>query len=286
MTISMEMPVTVKPVAPMADAPKAGMAIAKQEPPQPLQPPKAIIPGPAPVIPNPVTSEKPQVATAPTPERGIVLDSHWDSPMQGGTATLRDLGELLSPHAKARRDIGPHPELVIYDKVTYLMPLERAKEALGLKGRFGSKNKVACAGFPSGSLFHYGFSGIFEGEFNQLYIVTDKADQVVSIQLVNEHPREAPAYHSSFRKDKTQWHTYNFVNARTKAKDTMVIEHKVTPSGGGLRVDGVLQDLVKRNGSSSSFDLKALERVRWYVPLPLAGLIQECINKNANGSRQ
>ena len=53
----------------------------------------------------------------------VVLESHWDTSITaGGAATRKDLARLLSPFAKANRNLGPAPNLEIYRGVTYLMP--------------------------------------------------------------------------------------------------------------------------------------------------------------------
>ena len=249
-----------------------------------------------PVIPPNVASTKNSLPIT-SPTQGIVLDAHWNTPLQGGSATIRDLGALLSPVAKAAKDLQPHPTLSIYQDVTYLMHLQGAKTALGFAGRAASKNKVACPGFPTGSLFYYGFSGTFEGHYNQLYIVTDKADQVVSIQLVAEHPNKDMSLNVG--NDQNNWHTYNFVNTRIKSLNTLNIGHSVsyqrennswatyeakndrsrpmTPPN-LIRIDSVLSDPHFKD-ARSGHTTKPLESVRWYLPAPLAGLILESVNK-------
>ena len=61
----------------------------------------------------------PNPATEPpdSHSQGLVLAPRWNSPVQGGSATLRDLGALLSPVAKAGNDLGPHPTLKVYGDI-------------------------------------------------------------------------------------------------------------------------------------------------------------------------
>lgn len=222
--------------------------------------------------------------------------------MQGGSETLKDLGRLLARFAKAAPNISPEPTLTIFPGVTYLMPFEKARQALGLRGAVPSKTKVACPGFPKDSCFYVAFDGAFEGHYNRLYLVMDRADQVICIQLVDETPKNAGSY---ITRD-GDWRTYNFVNYRNKASPKLNIVHKVyykTPRTEGwnlidregwvstdqnktrlYRIDSILVDAdgdATRGRGYSSHSSKHLEEIRWYIPMPLAELILQCISRAA-----
>ena len=236
---------------------------------------------------------------APSPQQdGIVLDRGWATPIQGGSATMEDLGVLLSPFAKAAINTAPAPGLKIYEGVTYLMPYEEARKALNLTQKVISKNKVVCPGFPRDSFFHYAFDGNFEGHFNKLYIVTDKADQVVAIQLVSESPKTDP---NAAPYKATDWHTYNFVNSRTKATKRLWIEHKqfyqnrsswreysstfpilIANDFSLVRIDSLLFNPDLDDYGNRGARWKALEAVRLYLPKPMMELILQCIQKGGH----
>ena len=227
---------------------------------------------------------------------GIVLDAGWATPMQGGSATMKDLGALLSPFAKAAVNLSPSPSLTIYEGVTYLMPLAEAKAKLNLNQKVVPKNVVGCPGFPVSSLYAYAFDGVFEGHFNKLYIVADKADQVVAVELVAETPKrdevEAPF-------QATGWHTYDFINTRTKAMTTLWIDHKPyfqnrngwqkydskyssrQPNAevGLLRIDSLLMDpaSTSSNKGYKGPNWKPLKAMRLFLPKPMMELILQCI---------
>lgn len=233
--------------------------------------------------------------TPPAQPGGVVLDRAWMTPMQGGSATLQDLGTLLSTFAKPSANLAANPSLKIYEEVTYLMPYEDAKKALNLTQNVVPKNKVACPGFPKDSFFHYAFDGHFDGHFTKLYIVTDKADQVVAIQLVTESPK-VDQVNAPYRA--TDWHTYNFVNYRTKASKRLWIDHKPyyedkygwqeysptyasrQPKGevGVLRIDSLLMDPDATLSGNRGSKWKPLEAVRLYLPKPMMELILQCIS--------
>jgi hypothetical protein len=126
--------------------------------------------------------------------------------MQGGAVAMQELATLLSPFAQANPTPDPQAGLPIYSGVTYLMPLNDAKLALNIKQQVTAKNRVGAAGFPRDSFSYYVFDGVYDGHFNKLYIVTDRADQVVCIQLVAETPKRDLLDAPSTRPD---WRMYN-----------------------------------------------------------------------------
>lgn len=257
----------------------------------------ATVPAPstAPATPDTTT---PAIANTPTAaSAGLVLDRNWASPMQGGKAAMQELGALLSPFAQPSPDMAPSPGLKLFEEVTYLMPYAEARKKLNLNQRLVPKAKVECAGFPKDSFYSYAFDGVFEGHFNKLYLVTDKADQVVAVQLVTGNPNrtdvDAPYY-------PTDGHTYNFINSRAKATTRLWVDHKpffqgkdgwrkYDPKSGGtsgqpsgevglLRIDSLLMDPKPdstRNVRGSNW--KALEAVRLYLPKPMMEIILHCI---------
>lgn len=214
----------------------------------------------------------------------LVLSPSWNTPMQGGTNTMEDLNKLFGSVAKASVNLSGDPSIDVYEGVPYLTPFEQALKPLGITSRPPSKVLIATPGFPRDSLYYYAVDGRFEGQYNRLYVVVDKADQVVSIQLVDETPRdEAVPFSSDY-----EWSTYNFVNARSKAMSKLKIGHRVfgkdksmwrtevIPSNVKMfRVDSFLLNPSDR--STQAADMK--EKVRWYVPRPLLELILTCAQK-------
>jgi len=66
------------------------------------------------------------LAQQPSSLSTIVLDKGWQTPIQGGSATMEDLGVLLSPFAQPSNDTSQAPKTEIYQGVTYLMPYAEA----------------------------------------------------------------------------------------------------------------------------------------------------------------
>jgi len=113
-------------------------------------------------------------------------------------------------------------------------------------------------------LSYSSFGGVFEEGYTRMDVVTDLAEQVVSIQLVGEGAR-VPAHFWT----EAGWHTYNFVNSRTKSRPSLRVYHRVTPHEHAVQVDSHVWD-----GKAG----KNLEVSRWYVPKPLINLILHVVN--------
>lgn len=58
--------------------------------------------------------------TPPVQPGTIVLDKGWQTPIQGGGATIEDLGAILSPFAQPSADTSKAPRIKIYQGVGYL----------------------------------------------------------------------------------------------------------------------------------------------------------------------
>lgn len=236
---------------------------------------------------QPTTSvPAPQTAAAVAPTRAIKLKTGWDGPMQGGTKTIEDLAFVLNGFGKADAN-PPFADIEIFSGVKYLMPVNEAVAALGLNQRLPSAKKLICPGLPKDSFSYISFDGVFEGHFKRLDLVTDTANQVVSVQLVDEAPKDT----STVWGTRGDWLTFNFVGYRTKSISHMKVEYVIEfyrerdkrwldpgrnttwaaeiGKAGLLRVDAVLTN---KEG-------KRMEETRWYVPKPLADLIMHCISK-------
>src|SRR5213082_3765968 len=124
---------------------------------------------------------------------------------------------LLSSHCSEGVDLSGAGTKT-YNGITYLMDSEQAATVLGLAHSVPSRVPVAAPGFPKSSMYYLGYDGAFEGHFNRLYLVTDTANKVVALQLVDEHPKGR--WKSAAALASATWSTYNFISARMRASDT------------------------------------------------------------------
>lgn len=218
---------------------------------------------------NEAADDKPDMADKadPAPDKaasakqsnGITLDRNWDPRMGGGSGPMRELYTLLSRHGSAEEDKAAHPDIEIYGGVHYLEPLESAQKKLGLGTKWSARNTIATPGLPQ-TLFWITYDGRFEGHFNQLELIVDRSNQVVSVQLVDEH------FHGIYREN-SGWHTYNFVNMRVNGSS----RQSVASSAEGYNNGGAIIHSELLGGSG--------QNTRWYVPKPLVSLILHCIEK-------
>jgi hypothetical protein len=150
-----------------------------------------------------------------------------------------------------------------------------------------ARTKITTPGLPVGSLTANAFAGVFPGGFTTMTLVTDNADQVVSVHLTDDNPRQR----TEEMTDTSGYHTYNFIAQRTKSAGQLVIKHQVLREGapaGVVVVDSLLIDPLAadpaappRTTSRSTTRTtparprtgKVLERSRWYVPKPLVKII-------------
>jgi hypothetical protein len=260
-------------------------------PADPVPPASAAPPAPQSIAaPRPGVKEHPSV-TPGMVQRKIVLGAAWDSPTQTGELTRKDLARIFFGLGKSGGStIEEESALVIYPEIRFLTPLADAKRRLRLEGITSSKTKVVCPGMPLDSFWYHSFDGVFEGGFDRLCLITDAADQVVSVQLVEDLARAR----SKELTDLVGYHTYNFVSYRVKGTGNLVIKHELTNETPGVFVvDSTLIDPTDNDTSSAAKKTsssrrttkatsattrtgKVLERSRWFVPAPVVTLILRC----------
>jgi hypothetical protein len=203
----------------------------------------------------------------------VSLQPGYDSRMQGGDITMRELQMLLSPHCQEGVDLAG-AGTKIYNSVTYMMDSGQAAAALGLGHAVSSRVLVATPGFPSNSTYYIGYDGAFEGRFNRLYLVTDIANKIVAVQLVDEHPNtSAGAGALSGR----SWNTYNFLNARLRASDAMQVRAISKREGNAILIETrMYQPVQQRKGRGSVTRYEEKEHTKLFVPIPFARIILHC----------
>lgn len=209
-----------------------------------------------PAVTSPIRGEK---MAAPILS-GLSLDKTWDSKLNDGSQTRRDLQVLFAGIANAEVNFEPK-QFNIYKNVTYLMPFEEAAKALGLSTTYNTFSKLACPGMPYNSFTYAEWDVTTEGTFNHLLMVLDRKRQVVSIQLWSKNGDHEP------KPLLKEWHTYNFMNTRCKADPVLLIAHEIDSrlrGGEVVVVNSRLYDPRKK---------KTLEYVQWHVPRRIVGLI-------------
>jgi hypothetical protein len=258
-------------------------------------PTAAPMPAPAPPAPSPPapTAAVPVPPPSPTPPppapagRVIALAQSWNTAPQTGDMTRKDLALLFGGQGSTGSSATPPASIIVYPEIPYLTPLSVARKRLNLESSTPSRTKITTPGMPSASLSANTFPGIFPGGFTSLSLITDDADQVVSVLVVDDNPRQRTPDVT----DTAGYHTYNFIHQRVKAAGALVIKHQIATTGappGVVIVDSLLIDPnapeatpptrsttrpSSRTTTRQPRTGKVLERSRWFVPVPLVDLI-------------
>jgi len=244
----------------------------------------------SPSVPAPSTPPPPPAAT--TAGQGLVLSTDWASHLSeangGHSLELQDIKTLLSRYGHPEADLGNHPEVKVYPGIRYLMPVAEVEATLFKDARrLSSPSKIACPGFPSG-LFFISYD-VKSGIYNRMYLVVDRANQVVSLELVAEDTLFVPPS-PPFRRFDGAWHVYDYVNDRIKGQPDIVIDTRVrdarSPDGyvvvnttGGRWPDPIGDPGIIRKPPPAN--VKPKQASTWFVPVPLVNLILYCAREAA-----
>jgi hypothetical protein len=224
----------------------------------------------------PIVPTKPAAvpSTTPATQLQVSLQPGYDSRMQGGDISMRELQSLLSPHCSEGVDLSG-AGTKIYNGVTYLMDSAQAANVLGLAHSVSSRVPVATPGFPKNSTYYIGYDGAFEGHFNRLYLVTDTANKVVAIQLVDEDPKGR--WKSAAALAAATWSTYNFINARMRASDTVRVQAISKRQGNVILIETQMYQRVRmRDGRKNVDRYEEQENAKLFIPTPFARIILHC----------
>jgi len=259
-------------------------------------------PAPMPGLPgtpaNSVPSAAASTSTALVPG-GIALVKDWAGRVTqaagGHTMKLRDLQFLLANYATPEPDLGPHPEITIYEgqrmdgapgencRITYLMPLREAEKQLLSNRGIATASKAVAPGFPDGLMLHT--YDVRAGIYNRLTLVTDTArpeNRVVSLLLKAETAHWYPPV--PFVKIQRDWHTFDYVNAENRGQSGAVIDTRVSRQKGYIVVNTTggfqpLEEIVPPGIVVKPARFSPKETTTWYLPEPLAKLILFCISQ-------
>jgi hypothetical protein len=226
---------------------------------------------------TPATTPPPSIQASSPPSAAaqvqISLQPGYDSRMQGGDITMRELQLLLSPYCQEGVDLSG-AGTNIYNGVIYLMDSGQAAAALGLGHAIPSRVLVATPGFPRNSTYYIGYDGAFEGRFNRLYLVTDIANKIIAVQLVDEHPNTSSGGGGSSGRS---WNTYNFLNASLRASNTMRVHADSKREGNAILIETRIYESVRqRKGRGSVTRYEEKEHTKLFIPIPFARIILHC----------
>ena len=149
------------------------------------------------------------------------------------------------------------------------MDCNEAASVLGVRVNIASRVSLATPGLPRNTMFYIGYDGNFEGHFNRLYLVTDAANKVVSIQLVDEHPKGGCTGAST-----GNWSTYNFINTRLRASSLVRVADESKREGDVIRIETRMCEPKKIGRKASAYE--EMENTKLLIPVPFARIILHC----------
>jgi hypothetical protein len=211
--------------------------------------------------------------SAETPARKqLALPKTWRSDLKEGSSTIEDLYRLLSPWGTPKVELHDDGNFTIVENIEYLMPFEVCRRKLRLEG-LTTRKPIICPGWPQQTFFYYSFSGAFEDAFTRLLLIVDATDQIAAVQFVRDSPEELVRPRLVVAR-RNEWHTFNFVESRSRLLTSVEIDHVVRR--GLLRRRQIVQ--IDSMASSRNPDHpRILERIRLYLPQPIVDLILESV---------
>lgn len=172
----------------------------------------------------------PQASPAQPKAINLALLPYWNKKLTGGYDSMNELLAVIDNYTSQDDSLAIEEFPKIYEGATLMMPLKEAVTVLGLDRQpVPSKQSISFPGIP---FFFRTFTNPDKSSpFNILYLVTDAADRLVAVQLVNETPYEGRNRYISVKDSEQK--TYNFVNNRKRAVKTLFIETGVKNEAGG-----------------------------------------------------
>ncbi len=213
---------------------------------------------------------------------GLALSPRWHYGVSKGARAADDMQALLGSLGEPNVDTREYPSLVIYKKVTYLMPLDDAVKALFLEKSSASKSSVTTPGFPENSLFYYAYPGIYEENFNRLLLVTDGHNQVVAAQLVEADPQKDSARWDWWGRDTREYILYDLIQNRAKSSAnaevrwknmTFTLNPELVFDRDAKAERPKTHILEGRLAVMDGKEYQTKERTRIYLPQPIVNLI-------------
>ncbi len=184
-----------------------------------------------------VPSAAPTPPPAPEPT-GLMLAANWDGPLRGDQKAAAELKLILSEWCAPGVDISPAPSIYLFGHISYLLAAPDAAR-MGNQ-RLGARKPVAGTGFPLDSLGYYSLRGDYGQGFKELFLITDLADQVVAVQLVDDSPADTLWLEPHFFQGGPQ--IYDFVQGRAVPSSKTRVGRRVMMMNRLVRIDSDLAE--------------------------------------------
>lgn len=211
-------------------------------------------------------SDVPEATPSEPAAVALSLRLGWDTRTSAGKAVMEELNELLSGIAPTNIIEVP-TGIPIFGGVFSMMPLMEAIAAVGGNKSRVSKAQVAVGGWPNSSTHFHSIDYRDTPPFNRLHFVTDDADRVIAVQLVEEAPKS-----SSSPNRPSSWTSYDFVNLRRSGSKNLGVFAAVRNEENLVVIESKLID-PRRSPADRYY-------VRLMMPREVAGIIKYCLENN------
>ncbi len=239
----------------------------------------------APPAPGPVPSSSVQIESQPSQgavaTNNLSLVVNWNRSMTSSKSVKDDLLSILLPFGEANTDFDRHDDIKIFENMTYLMDVAEAHKMLN--ERSGSSKSVGTPYFANGSFRYYTINkDVADGGmlFNRILLVTDNANQLVAVQFVKENSNNRQLNFGN----ESECSMYNIIQQKKKSGANTRIQYGVAFVGANRRMGWgqdfrsdvlcIESECLQRSGY---YDVKSVEFVRLYLPVPIVNLLLHCL---------
>lgn len=208
----------------------------------------------------------------PAPDKELSLSSYWINGARNMSQSAADFVGLLTDFGSGRFQPKPDRGYVIYNKLTYLMPVADAIKMLGLSKV--TAEALKSPGLPADSFTGHSADGFFEG-FSRLMLVSDRKGQLVAVQLGDRSDRDAwlrqnmwnAENHRAKRVDYSErWRVVSMLEGRMKGSSSWQVGYSILSRDGVIRIDSEML-------SGAEYQSRSKERYRVFMPAPIVDLL-------------
>ncbi len=227
------------------------------------------------------TEETPAAEADPEPGQLALAEDWQNSSGPDGQTVKGELNKLFGRFGRPQANIKAYPSLPIYKNITYLMPLEKAVEALGLKGAAPKIGEITTPGLPANSLKTRFYPRKFKDandkmDFDGITVVTDQSDQVVTLQFHKDYE----GFSLEYRLIHEPFEYYDYLYGQKRKSAAAGVWHKLHSRDLAGQFVEEAENLVNPNPNALRLDslyylenLAVQTMVRWYIPRPLVDVI-------------
>jgi hypothetical protein len=210
------------------------------------------------------------------PDKELSLSSYWINGARNMSQSAADFVGLLTDFGSGRFQTKPDRGYVIYNKLTYLMPVADAIKMLGLSKV--TAEGLKSPGLPADSFTGHSADGFFDG-FSRLMLVSDRKAQLVAVQLGDRTDRDVWLRQNMWNEENLRakrvdyserWRVVSLLDGRMKGSTSWQIGYSIQSRDGVVRIDSEMLSGAEWQGRSK-------ERYRTFMPTPVVDMLLQLV---------